>query len=189
MRTLNSTAQALLARLRAGEQIPLVQLVWLDLEVEWRITTAGVPLVWDGHTWDALGVTVSPIEDDAQELPGLTLGLPAVTEAQLALALTEDVEGCAVRVYDAIVDPDTGAVADAVLAWAGVLETPGIEDGAVATLAVQVEHRGSVALRPKPSRYTDAEQQRLYPGDTSLQFDPATDAAPLAWPAAAFFKQ
>ena len=45
------------------------------------------------------------------------------------------------------------------------------------------------ALRAKPSRYTNDEQQRRYTGDTSLDIDPATDAAPVAWPAASFFKQ
>ena len=86
-------------------------------------------------------------------------------------------------------DPDTAVVADAPFAWAGVLEVPAIEDGPTATIAVTAEHRGAVAVRVKPSRYTSDEQQRLYSGDTSLNFDPATDAAPLAWPAASYFKK
>lgn len=189
MRTLNTAAQALRERAIAGEQIPVVQLVELLLDVPWRISTAGIPLVWGGHTWQALGLNVTPVEDEEGEFLGLTLSLPGVPESTLALALVEDVEGDTVRVYDAWVDPATGEVADAVLAWSGALETPGVEDGPVATVAVQAEHRGAIAVRPKPSRYTDDEQQRLYPGDTSLAFDPATDAAPLVWPAASFFRK
>jgi hypothetical protein len=45
-----------------------------------------------------------------------------------------------------------------------------------------------VALRPRVTRYTNNEQQRLYPGDTSLDVDPLTDAASLVWPAASYFK-
>jgi hypothetical protein len=50
------------------------------------------------------------------------------------------------------------------------------------------EHRQELAAQSKPSRYTNDEQQRLFPGDTALDFDPATDAAPLVWPAASYFK-
>lgn len=189
MRTLNPTAQALRARALAGEQIPVVQLVHLELEVDWRATTAGVPLVWGGHTWSPIGLAITPVADDSTEFVGLTLSLPGVDESALALALVEDVEGAPVRVYDAWIDPATGAVADAVLAWSGALETPSVEDGPQATVAVLAEHRGAIAVRSKPSRYTNDEQQRLYPGDTSLDFDPATDAAPLAWPAASFFRR
>lgn len=189
MRALNTAGQALMARALAGEQIPVVQLVELELDVVWRLTSAGIPLEWAGQTWQPVGGTVTGVEDDVGEFLGITLTLPAVTPEQLAVALVEDVEGRTVRIYDAWVDPDTGAVADAALAWSGALEIPAIEDGPTATLAISAEHRGAIALRPKPSRYTDSEQRRLYPGDTSLNFDPATDAKPLAWPAASFFRQ
>jgi hypothetical protein len=43
-------------------------------------------------------------------------------------------------------------------------------------------------MRPKPSRYTNDEQQRMFSGDTSLDRDPATDAAPVTWPAASYFR-
>lgn len=190
MRTLNSAAEALLARIADGEQVPLVQLVEMQLETTVYLTTAGVPLVWGGHTWAPAGLgTIEPVDDSTGEIQSLSFQLPGITEAQLALALVEDVEGKTVRVYDALIDPDTGAVADAVLSWAGTLNVPGIEDGPVATVAVTAEHRGLQALRVKPSRYTHDEQNRLHAGDTSLDTDPALDAAPLAWPAASFFKQ
>lgn len=188
MRVLNTAAQALMDRALAGEQIPVVQLVELELDVVWRLTSAGVPLEWGGQTWSPIGGAVTGVEDDVGEFMGITLTLPGVTPEQLAVALVEDVEGRTVRVYDALVDPDTGEVADAALGWSGALELPAIEDGPTATLSVTAEHRGAIAMRPKPSRYTDSEQQRLFPGDTSLNFDPATDAKPLAWPAASFFK-
>lgn len=190
MRVLNTAAQALLARLQAGEQIPVVQLVFMDLAEPQYLTTAGRDLPWDGHTWRSAGLgTVDTIEDVAGDVQALQFSLPGVTPEQIAIALTENVEGCTVRVYDALVDPDTGTVEDAVLAWSGSLNVPGLEDGATATVVVSAEHRGMHALRPKPSRYTNDEQQRRYPGDTSLDIDPATDAGPIAWPAAAYYRQ
>jgi hypothetical protein len=190
MRTLTPAGDALLARILAGEKIPVVQLVRLDLTETIYLTTAGRPIVWGGHTWvpEQLGA-LEPISDVAGDVQGLQFSMAGVSDEQLAIALIEPVEGRSVVVYDALIDPDTGEVADAVRAWSGTLNVPGVEDGDVATVIVTAEHRGMRALRPKPSRYTNAEQQRRYPGDTSLDIDPATDAGPVPWPSAAYFKQ
>jgi hypothetical protein len=190
VRALNAAALALLGRIQAGEQIPAVQLVEMQFAggTE-RYCTAGCAVVWGGYTWLGLGLSVEAVADTVGDIPSLTLGLPAVSDSQIALALAQPIEGTVLHVYDALVDPATGAVADAVMAWSGTLNMPGIEDGPVASIQVMAEHRGVLALRAKPSRYTDDEQQRLHPGDTSLKFDPATDAAPLVWPAASYFRQ
>lgn len=189
MRTLNAPALALLARIQAGERLPMVQLVEIMTAAPLRFTTAGVHIEWDGFTWYGNSVALDPVADAAGEYPAITVQMPAVTEDQISIVLTQSVEGVALRIYDALVDPDTGVVADAVLAWSGTLNVPGIEDGPTAVIAISAEHRGVTALRSKPSRYTDDEQRRLYPGDTSLDFDPATDSGPLVWPSASYFKQ
>ena len=46
MRTVNSDALALLARIKAGERIPVVQLVELRFDTVLYLTTAGRELVW-----------------------------------------------------------------------------------------------------------------------------------------------
>ena len=190
MRTLNVAGQALMARVLAGEQLPLVQLVRIEFAEVVYLTTAGCAIEWDGHSWLPAGLgTVEAIEDNAAEMQPLQFTLPGLTPDQIAVALDPGTEGRSVRVYDALIDPDTGACADAVLAWAGTLNVPSLQDGEQADLTVTAEHRGMLALRPKPSRYTDDEQRRLYPGDTCLQFDPATDAAPMVWPAASYFRK
>lgn len=190
MRTINAGALALLARIEAGEQIPMVQLVAMLFGTPLRYTTAGHQITWDGNTYEPAGLGgIESIEDSTGDVQALQFSLPGISEEQIALALTETVEGTTVHVYDALIDPDTGVVEDAILAWSGTLNVPSIEDGATATVIVTAEHRGMSALRPKPSRYTNDEQQRLYPGDTSLDIDPATDAGPIAWPTASFFRQ
>lgn len=190
MRTPNGAALALLARMATGERIGWAQLVQMDLSTTLRLTTAGRDVTWDGNTYLRGGMgTIEAIEDGVGDLQGLRFVLPGIRSSDLVIALTEPVEGKRVRVWDAIVDPDTGQVADAALAWSGTLNVPDLADGPSAVISVTAEHRGILAVRPKPRRYTDAEQQRRYPGDTSLNFDPATDAAPLAWPKASFFKK
>lgn len=189
MRTMNSAALALLARIEAGEQIPMVQLVEIQTSVPMYLTTAGHAIEHDGETWYGNSVAVEPVADAASEYPPITLQMPAITEDQISLVLTTSVEGVVLRIYDALVDPDDGEVADAVLAWSGTLNVPSIEDGPQAVITITAEHRGMSAMRPKPSRYTDDEQRRLHPGDTSLDTDPLTDAAPLVWPAASYFRR
>jgi hypothetical protein len=187
VRTLNTAGQALLSRLLAGEQIPVPLLVQFDLDVVQRVSTAGIPLVWGGHTWQPTEIVVSPIEDDEAEFMNLSFTLPGVTESQLALALTEDVEGKRARVWMAFVDPDTGTVADAPLVWSGELDVPALQDGPQASVTVNAEHRGNLALRPRTRRYTHDEQQRIAPGDTALDVDAGTDRPPLQWPLASWF--
>lgn len=188
MHTLNTAGQALLTRLIAGEQIPVVPLVFFDTPVPQYWALCAIPLVWNSQTWAPLEMGLTEVEVQASTLSGVTFSLPAVTEAELAFAFT-DLDGTTARIYHALVDPDTGVVADALQPWAGALDIPGWEDGEKAVVLITGTHRGQLALQPKPSRYTNDEQQRLYPGDTSLNFDPATDAAPLVWPAASYFRQ
>ena len=190
MRAINAGGLALLARVQAGEQLPITQLVRIDFAAATvYLTTAGSPITWGGQTWEPAGLgAIEPVEDTAAEMPPLRFTMPGLNPDQLYVALESGTEGSAVRVYDALIDPATGACEDAVLAWSGTLNVPELIDGEQADMTVTAEHRGMLAIRPKPSRYTDDEQRRLYPGDTSLDFDPATDAAPLVWPAASYFK-
>lgn len=190
MRVFNTAGAALYARMLAGEQVPVVQLVEVDFDTPVYLATGGSVINWDGHDWQPAGLgVIDAVNDSASEMPSLQFSMPGLNEQQVAVALEPGIEGAAVRVYDALLDPDTGVCADAVLAWAGTLNVPTLQDGPQAELVVTAEHRGMVALRAKPSRYTDDEQRRLYPGDTSLDFDPGTDSAPLVWPAASYFRQ
>jgi hypothetical protein len=190
MRTLSPAGEAVLARILAGERAPWIQFVQMDLSEPLRLNTSGRAIEWEGHTWHPSGLgSIDSIRDATGELEGLSFTMPGVDQAQLAIALAEPVEGKRVRVWDALLDPDTGQVADAILAWSGTLNVPALADGPQAVMSVTAEHRGVAAVRSKPSRYTDDEQQRRYPGDTSLAFNQATDAAPLVWPKASFFRK
>ena len=84
---------------------------------------------------------------------------PGVTEAQLALALSEPVEGKVCKVYDALVDPTTGAVVDAVLAWSGTLSVASLEDGPKATVSISAEHRATLAFRSQQGLAADVLDQ------------------------------
>lgn len=186
MRTLNAAALALKARAIAGERIPVHALVYFGLPTPQRWAVGGTDLVWGGHTWAAQDIGIDAISNDIATPSGLAFTLPAVTTSEISMAVDDDIEGSEVEVYLALVDPDTAAVADAMLVWAGELDMPGWEDGPQAVAHFTAEHRGTIAMRSRPVRYTDSDQQRLHPGDTSMRFDPATDGAPMVWPAASY---
>lgn len=186
MRTLNAGGQALLDRLIAGEQIPVVPLLYMGLTVPQRWALGGFDVVWGGYTWVARDIGLTPIVQDAGQ-NGMRFVLPGATEAELALAF-DDVEGGDVELRLAFCDPVTAVAADAMSVFAGQLDVPGWEDGPTAAVIFTAEHRGTTALRQRVSRYTDDEQQRLYAGDTSLDFDPGTDKAPIVWPNASYFR-
>lgn len=191
MRALNPTAAALHARLVAGEQIPVVQLVELQLDaITLRYSTGGWPVLWGGYTWQSTGGRVEALETSADgTIDALSMTLPGVTPDDIAIALSQPLEGRPVRVWDCMLDPDTGApaVLDDRPSWKGTLNVPGLRRGPVAELAVTAEHIAVRARRVKPSRYSDEQWQREHPGDTSLHFDPATDAAPVQWPLASWY--
>lgn len=189
MRTLNAEALALIdASVSGAVKIGAVYLLFIDFDVPQRWAIAGRDLVWSGYTWTKRDIEIEPPEDSTGEVSGLKIMLPAVTESERALAVDPGSEGAAVELRVALVDLSTGVVADAMLAWKGEIDIPGWQFGAESTAHFNAEHLAIIAMRPRPSRYTNDEQQRLYPGDTCLDFDPATDAGRLVWPAAGFFK-
>lgn len=188
MRTLNTAGQALQARRLAGENIPVVPLLYIGFAVAQRWALCGLQkLVWGGHDWVGRDVLLSNLQTEVGELSGIQITLAGVTDPERALAFA-DVEGAPVEIYRAWVDPADGSVADALLWWSGEIDVPGWQAGRESLLHFTAESRASISLRPSPSRYTNDEQRRLYSGDTSLDFDPATDAAAVVWPAASYFR-
>lgn len=188
MKTLTVAGQALLDRAIAGEAIPIVRLIEAQFTVPQYWAACGVPLEWSSQTWAPLEAQVSEVEADVGSLPGFTITLPGVSPSEVALPFS-DVEDVVVKTYWALVDPADGTVGDAVLEGGGQIDVPGFQDGAAPSVHFTIENMGQLALRQRPSRYTDDEQRRLYPDDTCLQFDPAQDAASVVWPGAGFFKQ
>ena len=57
----------------------------------------------------------------------------------------------------------------------------GIEVGEKATITLTGESRLIDFFRPRISRYTDAEQQALYPGDLGLQYVNDLQEASVPW--------
>lgn len=186
MRTLSTAAAAAMA----AASVPLALLVEMDLSSPLNLNTSNLDLVVSGTTYygtKGLG-RIGALQDTAAELRGLQFELSGVPSDLLSLALTEPVQGKAVRIKTAVFDPDTYAALDVRLRWAGRLDVMAVNDGEQsATISVTAEHAGIDLVRPASSLYTDAEQQRLAPGDLFLQFLAEQVEQRVVWPAREFF--
>lgn len=188
MRTIAPAAAAVLSQ----PSPPLAVFIEMLLTSPLRLNTSALAIDWNGFTWSGAGAlgAIDEVKDAAGEQQGLRFTLSGVPASLLSLALQEPVRGKACSLYLAILDPLSHAVLDVPLAWSGTLDQMAIAQSAeTCTIAVTAEHAGLTYGRPKPLRYTDADQQRLYPGDTSLRFVVSQAQHQDVWPSASFFRQ
>lgn len=184
MRTLSAPATATL-----GNRLALAQLVEMDLTAQLCTTTARESIDYGGKTYiGGRQTAIAAIQDQGGAIQGLSFQISGVSNDTLAIALGEQIQGKAVRVYTCLMDADTQAILDVVLAWAGTLDQMPISQGAATSvISVTAEHRGLVFARPKGVRYADGDQQALFPGDLSLQFLVSQATHADTWPAASYF--
>lgn len=188
MRTLTGAAITAIS----GKTLPMALLIEMDLTAALNLNTSNLNLVIGGTTYygtKGLG-KIGAIEESSAEVRGLQFELAGVRSDMLSLALSEPVQGKAVRIKTAIFDPATYTVLDTRLRWAGRLDVMTIADADQASvITVTAEHAGIDLTRPASSLYTDAEQQRLRAGDLFLQFLADQVEQRIVWPSAEFFKK
>ena len=182
MRVLSAPALAALQ----SRSLPLAVLVEMALSSPLNLNTASLDLTISGTTYygtKGLG-NIEAVQESASEVRGLKFTLTGVPSTSVALVLTEPVQGKLVTIKLAIFDPITYQILDVRTRWAGRLDVMSIDDGgATSTVSVTAEHAGIDLTRPGNSLYTDAEQQRLNPGDFSMQFLNDQVEQRIVWPA------
>lgn len=188
MRTLTPSAATALA----SGAVALVQLVEMLLTNPLRLNSSGWDLTWNGAAWQgSRGIgSIEPIEDSPGELRGLRFEMPGIALSDVALVLSEPVQGKTVNVWTAIVDASTAQILDASLEWSGRLDTLALaEDGERATVSATAEHIGLDLLRPSGVKFSHQDQQRRYPGDRFFEYLIDQADQQITWPSAQFFKQ
>lgn len=109
---------------------------------------------------------------------GITISLTGVDPVYLSAALQSIRQGLPARVYLLLLDSSRAVIADPISIWSGFTDVPEIvEGGDTATISISVESRLLELERSGTSRYTDEEQQRLWPGDRGFEFVPALQDA------------
>jgi hypothetical protein len=188
MRTLSTSGAAIIA----GPVVPLTLLIEMYLTSTLYLNLGPIDLIYGGQTY--LGTAgigkVDAVQETPAEIPQLRFEISGVPQEEIALALTEQVQGKRAVIYFAIFDPVTYQIVDVHQRWDGQLDVMTIVDGlGTATIRVTAETAGIDLSRPGDSPYTDYEQQRLNPGDLSLQYLNDQVDQKIIWPAASFFQQ
>ena len=188
MKSLSTSGQAACA----SGKVPMSLLVEMDLTSPLNLCTSNLNLVLGGTTYYGLkGLgRINAAQTTPAEIKQLTFELSGVPSDLVALALSEPVQGKAVRLKLAIFDPASYTVLDTVLIWAGELDVMSLQDSATGgTISVSAEHVGIDLNRPASSFYTDAEQQALHSGDLFLQYTSQQADQQIVWPAAGYFRK
>lgn len=152
------------------------------------LNSSNMDLAWGGDTYlaaNGLG-EIEPITDRPGELPGVRLTLQKMDSAMIALALddVDQVQGSPITISTAILDSTTCQIVDVEKEWAGKADTMPIEeDGATAAIALTAESKALDLLRGQVLRYTDADQQQLYPGDRAFEYVVDQSNEAVTWPA------
>lgn len=188
MRIITSDALAVLS----GPAMGLAVLVQMSFSPAVRLASGSVAIEYGGQLYYGAGAlgAVEAVRDEVASTQGLRFTLSGVPSEYIALALQDSARGVACAVRLAVLHPTTQALVDAPLLWAGTLDQMPIARGtSSSTVGVSGAHKGALLRRPKPLRYTDGDQQRLYSGDTSGRFVVSQSQKQDVWPAASFLRK
>ena len=188
MRALTTAGTAALA----GAVVCCAILVEMDLTEPLRLNSGSIDLVINGVAYygsKGLG-QIDTIKASPGSLPQVGFTMAGVQPSSIALALTEPVQGKAVRIKVALFDSLTGALIDVRLRYSGYLDVMSISDGAdSATISVTSESAMLDLLRPVGLYYNDLDQQALHPGDLAFQYVNDQVDQKIVWPSAAYFRK
>jgi len=174
----------------AAPVVGMVLLVEMHLTQTLRLTSASMPIDYAGNVYLGLGTLggVDEVDDSPGDFKNLVFTLSGVALDMVSLALQENIRGKRVLLRQATLHPTTLEVLDAPIVWTGTLDQMPIQSGKeTATVNVSAEPRGVTFGKPKPLNYTDDDQRRLYPGDTSHQYIQSQSTHEDTWPSATYF--
>lgn len=140
---------------------------------------------WNSQTWTGGGdhVGISPIDETTEiGAAGMAFTLSGVPSSLRALALADNYRGRLCKAWLAILD-SSEAVVDAYQIYGGRMDVMTIEASSPTTsiITLKSESRLIDLFRARTSRYTNAEQERLSAGDTSLSRVAKLAERPLPW--------
>jgi hypothetical protein len=182
-----SLAQQTALEASTARVVAFVEVAWVSGTE--RYCTAGASIAWNGNTWSAVGNLVEFGDvDETEEVvsTGVSMTLSAVPTARLSQALSEHIQGRAVRIWIAPMDEAYALIGTPALEWEGrcdVLIHDMAEDG-TASLTLTTESRMVALLGAATRRYTDEDQKSRYPGDDFFRFIGAMNERLIVFPSA-----
>lgn len=160
----------------------LVELQWPTGTVyAWNgygtITHAGNTYTGTGH----LG-TISEIKESRDgSANGIQLSLSGIPSSLIALALADDSQGRAAKVWFGVLDSAAAFTVAPYLIFDGVIDVCPISDnGETATITINLE-KELIDTRTRGRRYTDEDLQLDFPGDRGLEYVAGMQNKEISW--------
>ena len=176
-----------------SEQVRYVYLLKLELESGYVFIHNGIGKIeWDGDTYEGVGcfgnVSAIPEESDltANKVILELSGIPANDENRGFFSRTvfdTNYQNKEVSLWLAVIEEDyLTIVPDPILVFRGTTEDAQISIGAQ-SIVVQIHATHGLARFNKADvvRYTNEDQQRLYPGDLGMKFVDRSANTELTW--------
>lgn len=146
---------------------------------------------FDGHTYTGtgkLGGISSIKEQPGTQATSLEVTISGLDPEIVALIQTEPYINRKVYLHVNLLDDQDRPVSAApILFFKGTIDDISAQFGNTAAIKLTVKSRLADWERKRTLRYTDADQQRLYPGDKGMEFIPQMSERKLIWPLAKFF--
>lgn len=152
-----------------------------------RLSTANFPIDWGGFAWSGVGSigTIGAVSEseglDSRQL-NFTINAAQPSWLSLAVGSVETYRGRKAKLYMCPLNEAFQLVDTPVLCWAGLMDMVSVgikgEEGSI-TLKCETSAYG---LKRRPSlRLNAAQQKKVYPTDTGLDFLTALIADPGVW--------
>lgn len=132
---------------------------------------------------------ISPVSEDGLQDSAISLTFSGVDAATLAAAGSQDFLNSPVMVRLIPHDENWQPVGGGILIFDGFTsDAPSISWGNESQVAVSCRGKFAALDRQRSERYSDAEQQRKYPGDLGMQYAASVANKDVVWPASSFFE-
>lgn len=144
----------------------------------------------DGKTYYGIGNvgSISPVkEEPGTKSSSLSVEITGIRTEVVALMLNEPYMNRPAWVHLQLLDDqDRPLIATPLLIFKGSLDSIEGTMGATASFTLSIKSRLADWERPRKLRFSDADQQRLYPGDRGLEYVAQLSQKQLVWPRAAY---
>mgnify|MGYP003628116541 FL=1 len=160
------------------------------------LATTYADLVIGGNTYLGSGniLSVAPITETSDtRATGLEIVLNGLDTSILSAGLTEDTQGMVVEVYFGVLTTTDNAdviVDTPYQIFSGFIDSMVLqENGETSNLKFMIENKLITLEIPTDRRYTDQDQQNLFPGDKGCNFVTSLQDKSVAWGAGVEFPQ
>lgn len=135
-------------------------------------------------TYTRAPLRLSDTKESSISSEGIELAMSGFDPSIIALATSEQYQGRTFRILKAYIHPDSNQVIDQPRAFFNgrMRNIVCTETNSSVDVSLFVEHYDVELTRAMPLRYTDADQQRLFPGDRGCEYAPSNADKTVIWP-------